>query len=458
MDIRGQGVLAGENPVVVQLEGVADVAPLAGAAVVDRHVRILAVGVVHILAARLGHVIVDVLLALVVGAGEPVAEGESGRQLQALHQGVEIVRDAQVGLHGPGIGRVETGLGHIAHGVRERGVTAEASVGIVHREGEGGDQGQVVVGVPGTGGRGELVGQAGRQVQVRGQILGDVHVHVAADIVPGELRIGAELALGIRLREEAVVVRDAQHREVPHVPVASLEVEVIVLDRGEPVEDLGAPVHVRIQVGVGPVPVGGDGFVGIERGQSVVGAGLVVQVGVIYRIQELGAVERRVETGLGREAHLHRAFVAALGGDQHHAVGAPHAVDGRGSGVLQDGDGLDFIGRQVVQRGFETVHQDEDAAVGGVERVEAADIDGRTVRARLAASGHDRQARELAVERVHHVLREGLLELFALGDGLRGDIPPGLRHAELAHGKGIASHPLRNLGAGARSKTQRENG
>ncbi len=92
----------------------------------------------------------------------------------------------------------------------------------------------------------------------------------------------------------------------------------------------------------------------------------------------------RVRTPFGVHRDDRLGALAALGGDQNHAVGAAGAVDGRGCSVLEHGHRLDVGG---IDRRYLTVVgnavDDVERFVAGCQRPDAADADGRLL-ARLS--------------------------------------------------------------------------
>ena len=84
------------------------------------------------------------------------------------------------------------------------------------------------------------------------------------------------------------------------------------------------------------------------------------------------------------------ARAARLGGDEHHAVGAPVAVDGARSGVLEHRHRFDVVGIDVADRAFEAVDDDQRRRV--VERPDAADPHQHPLLSGLSRGLRDHQA------------------------------------------------------------------
>ena len=111
--------------------------------------------------------------------------------------------------------------------------------------------------------------------------------------------------------------------------------------------------------------------------------------------------------------------VAALGGDEHHAVGTARTVEHRSGSVLEDADAGDVIGVDGRNGAVERYAVDDVERRGrSVDRTEAADGDRRT-RTGLTGTGSDLHAGSQAVQRLGDVGDFALLQFIALDHGDR---------------------------------------
>ena len=152
--------------------------------------------------------------------------------------------------------------------------------------------------------------------------------------------------------------------------------------------------------------------------------------------QTLGSFNRIVQTvDIGDAAHVDKGLerhVAVVGDahglfllgallrvDQDHAEGGLRTVDGGGGGVLQDGDRLDVIRVDVVQRGdLDVVEQDQRGGGTVVGTDLAADADDG-VGTDLSRTDTDVQARSSTLETTSDIGDRTALELLGCVD--RGD-------------------------------------
>ena len=203
--------------------------------------------------------------------------------------------------------------------------------------------------------RGALRGTAFRthlrvEVQVDrrrgGELVGDVVLEVVvvvADVV-------VEVVVARRVHDTRIVVEVEAH--VVGRPVAAArDVDVGALVHVEVAEQHVLPVHVGVYVRCGVVA--GHLYV-LRRVFGILGSAgehaLVVELHPGGSVDEFRETHRLYERVLDRHADLGAGvFLALLRGDDHHAVGAAHAVDGRRGGVLEDGEALDRLGGDSVQ-------------------------------------------------------------------------------------------------------------
>ena len=224
-----------------------------------------------------------------------------------------------------------------------------------------------------------------------------------------------------------------------HPPVAAVlddALDVAIPEGGIPVGRLGAGAHrqVVLLVGshpgdgihpVGPRPVGERIGEGISRPQGIV---RIVVRHLVAEQGELGGIHRIQPARKARDAGLQVQGDPGLGdlrtplpgGHDDDAVGTLCPVDGRGRGVLQDGDGLDIGGIDVAEvlHGVDDPVHDDERLVGGRDGARPPDADGGR-RRRVARGRHDVGAGHAALQR----LVDG-------GYGRIGDI----RHLDMGHG------------------------
>ena len=162
-------------------------------------------------------------------------------------------------------------------------------------------------------------------------------------------------------------------------------------------------VHLLDPVGAGPgtvhdrlVQLGGELRGEVHLGQAGVLAGQVVKLHVFLRVHHvghLGQVLGAVEAVVGDD---HSAFLTLLGGDEHDTVRGAGAVDGGGSRILQDVDGLDVVRVEGVDvtAGHAVDHVQR---LGIADGAQTADVH-LVAAARLAGILGDRDTRALALQ------------------------------------------------------------
>ena len=133
---------------------------------------------------------------------------------------------------------------------------------------------------------------------------------------------------------------------------------------------------------------------------------LAVEVGVVEEVDPLPGVGHRRQHHRGLDAVVEvvadggLAALSALGGHEDDAEGCAGAVDGGGSGVLEDGDALDVLGVEHRQAALHAVDEDERVSAGsGADGAGAADVDALLLVELTASSGVvDVQAGDDALE------------------------------------------------------------
>jgi hypothetical protein len=105
--------------------------------------------------------------------------------------------------------------------------------------------------------------------------------------------------------------------------------------------DRGGAEHLVLPVGVGAG--GGEPVIGVV---AVVGRGLAHVLEVLGPVEQVDLLQHALAAVVAAEGDRAPALLAALGGDEHHAVGAARAVDRGRGGVLEHVDGGDVLGAQ----------------------------------------------------------------------------------------------------------------
>ena len=202
------------------------------------------------------------------------------------------------------------------------------------------------------------------ELHVRG--LGEFEVQVGAVVITV---VGIVVVVGhVRDLLQQTVLEHITHRnEVTHLVRTAADVDVVLgLQEGLAEHQL-VPLGVREHDGVAAGTVSLDGLgrkVRIGSGDAIVPLEHVVIPGEVIA-GALGDVGHgHLYASDGASGNLGLAHVAALGGDDDDTVRTAHTEHRGGSGVLQDGQALDFVRVHRVQRTLHAVHQDERRSVG----------------------------------------------------------------------------------------------
>ena len=296
------------------------------------------------------------------------------------------------------------------------------------------------------------------QVFADTQPLGDVEAHLRADIV-SVIMVGVDV-------EHTLLVGVTAGNQVVHVVGGTARGDRVARGRLDVLVQDVPPVGVRviiIYVSSGLVLTDDHpGTLGILH--LVVAAvpefhhvrlGIIVKVGAVVGVHEqVAQIDGVVTAGLpvggsGRSGETGAAAVgdrrlsvlrlaAALGRDKDHARGTSRTVDGRGGGILDDGDAL-HVGRvEVLEITLHTVHQHE--RITAVNGVAAADVD-RGGLARTTGSGSDVQARDGTLQHVTHIQCGTVLQVVCLDDG-HGARQVGLLRGTVADDDGVFQHVI----------------
>ena len=185
------------------------------------------------------------------------------------------------------------------------------------------------------------------------------------------------------------------------------------------------PVHVRIEHRVRVVLVLLDFLVGELLGGASGNVGIVllrqVEVGgVLVGVHCLTKVREAVHGHVAGVGNLGLALVTSLGGNEDDAVCTADTVHRRGGCVLEDREGLNLVGVDVVVvGGLDTVHHHKGflGALSGSEGSHAADAQGGEVFTGLTASLNGKKAGETAGKHVTHVCLGRLHQFLGLDHG-----------------------------------------
>ena len=250
--------------------------------------------------------------------------------------------------------------------------------------------------------------------------LGEVHIEIRAEVVPAVFEVRL-VALVERL-EKAVLVERTDRNEIPGTLRTTRDIDIILLLPGVVVHQVREPVGAGIDGGhIHVLPVL-DGFLGelpAFRTDPFHFLGVIVSRGILVRAGRLEEPGDLLETGRGGQGDGRLAGLAAAGRDEDDAVGAADTEDGRGGGVLEDGNVLHLVRVYLAERTFDTVDKHERFRT--VERSDAADADDRVVTAGNTGILHRLEAGELTGQGVAQRSGRGFEELLAahVGDGSR---------------------------------------
>ena len=205
---------------------------------------------------------------------------------------------------------------------------------------------------------------------------------------------------------------------VSHPVGTAADVVIGVEGLGELLQEHPVPVVVRVAVDVAVALIGGYHVIREHRTEGVVVAvGLVHDVHYLTGRDEVRKLLRGVEAVLHGHAHLRAALEAGFGGYQNDAVGALGSEHRGGRGILQDRNGLYFVGIELAEGAFDAVHHHQRGRT--VPAGHASHEDLGVVVARLAAALEGEHARKLAGDGVGDVGGAGIDESVGthLGDG-----------------------------------------
>ena len=342
------------------------------------------------------------------GGASVVVEADAGTGAQALRDELQILveRDFRLDLGSPLLTValvVEHVVGVSVVGVGLLLVGSQRTVAVDRREEvrrRVEDEREDIVGR--TVGR-AAVGVLPREVDAQVGALAHLQVDVASQVVALETEITVIESVGILL-EDAVGLVVGHRHEILGILGATAEVQRVALAVHGLSDQFVDPLRIGIEVVVHAVTVFLDALLAETRGQAVVETGLVGQFEVLPRIDELRQALRRGDRLLDAEGDLRFGDRTALGGHQDDAVGTLGTVDGRSGCVLEDAEGFDFVGFDVVDVAGHAVDQHQGFRTA-LEGADTADPELGVVTSGLGAALDTDQTGELTGEVARQVAR-----------------------------------------------------
>ena len=409
---------------------------LVGLQIVSEGVGPCPVGPVHRLERRGKFLVVQ--FAFTVGIAERAGEGsrEFRAELRPEHQilegldvGIDTAEDA------PAISAVVAARFHQAGGVHPVHLAGDRTGPAFAVSRMDRDDGQGLGGDLEDVARGSVVvGEAGFVGVTDGEVL--AHGHMVLQEIEGGIDAGV-VAVVVTALDDALAVRHAQGQVIAAPGIGVAHGQFVRLAKGI-LGNLVVPVGVcrllvvrRIAQPLGPDHVS----VRVELVSQRVGVRIQARIGIggPEDLAEAFGIQHLEPAGLflqlqGRvEVDLHPAFLAPVGGDDDDTVRGAGTIDGGGGGILQDLDGFDVGGVDVLDahRGGHAVHDVQ--RVGVVQRTDTADADAG-LRSRVAGRV-DVHAGDAALEGGHHVEGRTVLDI------LHGNDRDGTGEVALALGR-----------------------
>ena len=257
--------------------------------------------------------------------------------------------------------------------------------------------------------------------------VGEPEVKVGAHVDAVEPITGLIAAVVVPPAEHVTLVQKVDRGEIFHKLRTAGDVHIGVVGHGRLSEHHILPVYIRIALGlfqIGRVAVFTDNVhrshleprLGLEA--QFVSCGLVADGEGIGTAHRTGELRHRFKRHVHSYFYLGLAFLSAFGGDENHAVGTLHTIDGRGRRVFQYRDALHRGYVDTAHGAFDAV--DEHEWVATVPAAHTADDDFRVFLARHTGGRHGDHARQIARQsRTDVAHTAGSLERLArgLGDG-----------------------------------------
>ena len=256
---------------------------------------------------------------------------------EALGEGTQVLAQGGIGQYfglGPLALAVLLHYGHRVHGAVQ-GAAAIDAVGLLHREGGGGQHVQGLFNVVGVIPLVELA-QAGHHANLHGRGTRDVHVHVGAEPQAVVVMVGIVAVVGRAFLVQEVFLQVILQQHL------SLIGEVVPVDPrlDELIEHY--PVHVGVGIRILSAVEGQELGVGVLGRKAVQAAGFVHHEAVGVGIGKFRCTEHGGHAVAVLGAHLEAGVLAAAGGNHDHAVTAFYAIQRCGGRVLEYGHGFNL--------------------------------------------------------------------------------------------------------------------
>ena len=207
-------------------------------------------------------------------------------------------------------------------------------------------------------------------VDLCGEVLGNVDIQVASQVeaVHAYLR---RIVVQIGIIEHTAVVHVASRHHIPHGFRTAADIDADVRDQSRLLEQLVEVVVVGMRVlihsALAVIREVGDRVV--HDRQAVVGTRLIIQYGVLVRIQQIGLVGKLLPSDIDVHVDRRLSDKTALGRYQQNSVGGLLSVQSNRSRVLQNRYAFDLIQGKLIVFRSETIddHQRRIHASVGIE-------------------------------------------------------------------------------------------
>ena len=274
--------------------------------------------------------------------------------LQTFQEETQVLLQREVGVDAGGGGLLHARDGQVHNGVgsalRVGGVVTPRAVGVtghesvVRRTVSGLPQLRLAKRPRGHAPRALFHAVGTEDVGLQRSGVGEPEVKVGAHVDAVEPITGLIAAVVVPPAEHVTLVQKVDRGEIFHKLRTAGDVHIGVVGHGRLSEYHILPVYIRIALGlfqIGRVTVFTDN---VHRSHLEPRLGLEAQFvscGLVADGEGIGAAHRTGELRHRFKRHVHSyfylglAFLSAFGGDENHAVGTLHTIDGRGRRVFQ---------------------------------------------------------------------------------------------------------------------------
>ena len=281
---------------------------------------------------------------------------------EALGKGTQVLTQGGIGQYF-GLGPLALAIllhhGYRVHGTVQ-GAAAIDAVGLLHREGGGGQHVQDLFNVVGVIALVELA-QAGHHANFHGSGARDVHIHVGAEPQAVVVMVGIVAVVGRAFLVQEVFLQVIQGGEVTEVPVTALEGELGTVVVAVVAEDLVPPVYVGVGVRILAAVQGQELGVRVLGRKAVQAAGFVHHEAVGVGIGKFRCTEHGGHAVAVLGAHLKAGVLTATGGNHDHAVTALYAIQRCGGRILEYGHGFNLQSGDILHVTGQSIYQQERA-------------------------------------------------------------------------------------------------